>query len=219
MKFTQIRYENVRNVELKNHRFRLAFCELEFIDRSLIRCLSHIVGASSSRSGFSVFTRAGAYGKPDSNSTVPSFTSVRGGERASKPNLGSRVRWLCTWLFLPTSHTRTRPMSHLASFLLPSVFFLTAVLFLSASSDPPYPPLHRPFFSLPFPLGIQRRFRDGDGEMYFMLRQVGEIVAPLLLGTREEWNSPPLYQRMRLRATGREVGGFDLTWVRTKLSV
>lgn len=75
-------------------------------------------------------------------------------------------------------------MSHLASFHPPSV--LSAVLFLSASSGPPYPPLRCPFFSLPFLLGIQRRFRNGEGEMYFMFRQVGETAAPLLLGTREE---------------------------------
>ena len=51
--------------------------------------------------------------------------------------------------------------------------------------------------------------------MYFMLRQVGETAASLLLGTREEWNSLPLYQRMLFCLTGRGKGerGFDLTCV------
>lgn len=90
-------------------------------------------GASPCRSGF-LFSREPA--RTGNRIAIRCRRSpLRGGsERASKPNPGSRVRWLCTWLFLPTSHTRTRSMSHLASFLPPSV--LSAVLFLSPRTLP-----------------------------------------------------------------------------------
>jgi len=116
---------------------------------------------------------------------VSSFTSVRQARRTSKrtseqtkPGFSGP---LTLHLTVPTGFPHAnavdesssffssslRPLRHLFSFNL-----LGPSLSSSSSSS---------FFFLPFLLSIQRRFRNGEGEMYFMLRQVGETAAPLLL--------------------------------------